>query len=58
MHNQKTDLLTGWLSFYKAKSNLYTERVLEKVYFELLMEALTSGADVREMSAKEYINNR
>jgi monoamine oxidase len=58
MLNHNTDLLTGWLSFYKAKTGLYSERVLERVHFELMMEGLTSGADIRELSAKEFINNR
>lgn len=58
MLNHNTDLLTGWLSFYNTKKSLYSERILERVYFELMMEALTSGADLREVSAKEYLNNR
>lgn len=58
MLNHNTDLLTGWQSFYNTKKSLYSERILEKAYFELMMEALTSGADLREVSAKEYINNR
>ena len=51
------DLETTDEAFYSSKKGKYSQKILNRAYFELLLEAAVNGADLDQISSRYYESN-